>query len=701
MIVAPGRPLAAEAKGAALGNLPSSRIHKVALIGHPGVGKTTLTEALLAAAGAIPRKGSVEEGTATSDFEPEELKRHISVSLAVAPFEYGGHRVNLIDTPGFADFITEVEVALAVCDFAVVVVSAVEGVEVQTEVLWRLAERQGLPRFIFVNKLDHERADFERTLDDLRESFGSGVAPLELPIGTEADFRGVADLLADEAILYEGGKRSSAPIPDDIAELEHRVRDNLVEGIVVADDELMERYLDGDTPSVEELEATLAKGIATSTVFPVLCGSARNDIAIDRLAAFICEVGGHHSAHARAGDQEIEIAPEADGEPLARVFKTIIDPFVGHISLLEVLSGTLHPDAVLINSRTRGEERLHILQSMLGKSATVVADAPAGDIIAVPKLSDVHTGDTLAAKGSPVTVEPIELSPAMLSVAIRPKTTGDEDRLMTGLHRLQEEDPALVIRRDDETHQTVLSGMGETHLAVAAERLARKFNVEIVTEEVRTPYRETITASAEAEGRHKKQTGGHGQFGVVHIRVEPLERGGGFEFVDRIVGGAIPRQFIPAVEKGVQRAMSQGGLYGYPVVDVRVICDDGKFHPVDSSEASFEQAGALAFSEAMRLAEPVPLEPVSHLEVTVPGRHLGDVLGDINARRARVLSTETDERGEQVIVALVPTSELARYAIELRALSGGHGHFRASHDHYELLPGHLIDKVAHPKVLVS
>ena len=682
-------------------NVPSSRIHKVALIGHPGVGKTTLAEALLATSGAIPRKGTVEDGTAVCDFEPEELKRHISVSLSVAPFEYADHKINLIDTPGFADFLTEVEVALAVADFAVVVVSAVEGVEVQTEVVWRLAEELELPRFIFINKLDHERADFERTLEDLRSSFGSGVAPLELPIGAESSFVGVADLLADEAILYEHGERRSAPIPEEMADLEHRVRDNLVEGIVVADDSMMERYLDGDTPSAEELEATLALGIATSTVFPVLCGSASKDIAIDRLAAFICEVGGHHTAHAHAGDQELEISLRSDGEPLARVFKTIIDPFVGRISLLEVLSGTLRPDTVLVNTRTRAEERLHLLQSMLGKTTSPQSDAPAGDIVAVAKLNDVRTGDTLAPKGSPVVISPIEISEPKLSIAIVPKTLGDEDRLMTGLHRLQEEDPALVVRRDDETHQTVLSGLGETHLAVVAERLARKFNVEIDTTEVKTPYRETISLAAEAEGRHKKQTGGHGQYGVAHLRIEPLERGRGFEFVDAIVGGAIPRQFIPAVEKGVQRAMGQGGVFGFPVVDVRVTCDDGKFHPVDSSEASFEAAGALAFHEALRLAEPVALEPVSRVEVAVPARHLGDVLGDINSRRARVLTTDTNERGEQLIVALVPTSELARYAIDLRGLSAGHGRFRAEHDHYDVLPAHLLDRLARQKVLVS
>ena len=679
----------------------SSSIHKVALIGHGGSGKTTLAEALLASAGVIPRKGRVEDGTTVSDFEPEELKRHMSLSLSLSQFEHAGHKVNVLDTPGFADFLPEVEVALAVADVAVLVVSAVEGVEVQTEVLWREAARRGVPRIIFVNKLDHERADFDRTLDELQTTFGSGIAPLELPLIDESGFRGVADLLADCAITYDAGKSSTGPIPDDMAEAEHRVRDSLVEGIVVGDDAMMERYLDGDTPSVEELEATLATGIANGTVFPVLCGSATTDVAIDRLAAFICELATHRSTTARAGEVEVEIAPDATGEPLARVFKTIVDPFVGRISLLEVLSGTLRPDTVLTNTRTRSEERLHVLQTLLGKTASPLGEAVAGDIVAVPKLNDVRMGDTLAPKSAPVTLPSLELSKPMLSIAIKPKTTGDEDRLMTGLHRLQEEDPALGVARDDETHQTVMSGMGETHLQVACERLARKFNVEIEQEDLKIPYRETISNTAEAEGRHKKQTGGHGQFGVAQIRIEPLARGDGFAFVDAVVGGAIPRQFIPAVEKGVMRAMRQGGVFGFPVVDVKVTCLDGKYHPVDSSEASFEMAGSLAFTEALRAADPVALEPISRLEVTVPSRFVGEVLGDVNGRRARVLSSEPNDEGDTVVVALVPTAEISRYAMDLRSISAGHGRFTTTHDHYDTVPSHLTDKLPRARVLVS
>jgi elongation factor G len=669
------------------------QIRNVALIGHGGSGKTTLTEALLHLSGAVTRQGRVEDGTTVSDFEPEEIKRHMSVSLALAPLEWEGYKVNLIDTPGFADFIGEAELALDVCDVAVLVVSAVEGVEVQTEAVWRLAEKRNLPRVVFVNKLDRERADFTQALDALRDRFGAGIAPLELPIGTEASFRGVADLLADEAIVYESGKRSTAPIPDDMAELEHRVRDALIEGIVVADDAMMERYLEGDVPPAAELETTLAAGVAAGTVFPVLCGSASNGVGLDRLLTFVTEIPPDRRVRAKAGDETIEVPDDASADPLARVFKTTLDPFVGRISFVQVVSGTLKPDVVLFNPRTRSDERLHVLEMIRGKETTPVPHALAGDVVAVPKLAETRTGDTLAPKGSPVVIEFPEPTPATYSIAVRPRTAGDEDRMMTGLQRLQEEDASISVRRNDETHQTVLSGMGETHIQVTCERLHRKFSVDLELEELKVPYRETITQSADAEGRHKKQTGGHGQFGVVHLIIEPMDRGTGFEFVDKIVGGAIPRQFIPAVEKGVRRAMGQGGQFGFPVVDVRVTCDDGKYHTVDSSEASFEMAGALAFGLAFEKAAPVALEPIVKVTVTCPMRFQGDVLGDLNSRRGRVLGSSADGDGEQTIDALVPESELGRYAADLRSLTGGRGRFSSAFDHYAELPPHLAERM--------
>jgi len=680
-------------------SFPSSKIRNVALVGHGGAGKTTLTEALLFCSGAITRQGRVEDGNTTTDFDPEEVKRRLSLSVALTPVEHKGHKINVLDCPGYADFISEVEAALRVADLAVFVVSAVEGVEVQTEAAWKIAASLGLPRMVFVNKLDRERASFDRTLEQLQDTFGAGIAPLELPIGEEDAFRGVADLLTDTAITYDtGGKATVGEIPDEMEAREHEVHDNLVEGIVVGDDDLMERYLEGDVPTPKELEDTLAKGVFAGQVFPVICGSASKVVAIDRLADFICEIGpsplDRPPVVVEAGDSVTEISCDAAGPPLAYVWKTMADPYVGKVSLFKVLSGTIKPDTVLTNPRTHGDERLHTLFTLRGKDQEQVTDVPAGDIAAVAKLGDTTTGDTLAPKGTPVRVPPAPAPEPVLSIAIRPRSKGDEDKLMTALHKLQDEDRALQIRRDDETHQTLLSGMGETHLAIVTERLHRKFGVDVETEEVQVPYRETITRAADAEGKYKKQTGGHGQFGVAFIKVEPLDRGAGFEFVDQIVGGAIPRQFIPAVEKGVAETMARGGVFGYPVVDVKVTVYDGKYHAVDSSEMSFKMAGSVGFNEAMAKAAPVLLEPVSLLEVSVPAAYQGDVMGDLNARRGRVQGTDVGNDGEQVIVATVPTSEVQRYAIDLRSLTGGRGRFTLSHDHYDLLPQHLCDKVA-------
>ena len=679
-------------------SFPPERIRNVALVGHGGTGKTTLAEALLFSAGTITRLGRVEDGTTTTDFDPEENEHGISLSLALASFEWHGHKINLIDCPGYADFAGDVAAALAVADLAVFVVSAVDGVEVQAEMAWRMAAARNLPRMIFINKLDRERASFERTLDDLRTRFGAGIAPLELPIGIEHEFRGVADLLTDTAITYIDGTPTTGPIPKEMAVSEHEIHDALVEGIVVADDSLMERYLEGDTPSFAELEAVLAHGVADAIVFPVLCGSASQNIAIDRLANFICEIGSAPTDRrpiiVESGDGVDEIAIDPAGDPVVYVFKTIADAYVGKVSLFKVLSGTIRPDQALANPRTHADERLHSLFTLRGKEHIEISDVPAGDIAAVAKLSDTATGDTLAPKGAPVRVPPPEFPEPVLSIAISPKSKGDEDKLMTALRRLQEEDPTLAVRRDDESHQTVLSGNGETHLVIIAERLHRKFGVEVETAPVQVPYRETITAEAHAVGRYKKQTGGHGQFGVAELRVAPAERGGGFTFVDRIVGGAIPRQFIPAVEKGVQEAMEQGGRLGFPVVDVTVTCLDGKYHAVDSSEMSFKMAGSLGFREALAKARPVLLEPVSWIEITVPAEYQGDVMGDLNARRGRVQGTEASGNGEHVVRALVPTAEILRYAIDLRSITGGWGRFRTGHDHYDLAPGHVADRIA-------
>ncbi|HEX5587255.1 MAG TPA: elongation factor G, partial [Acidimicrobiia bacterium] len=631
--------------------------------------------ALLFTSGTIPRLGRVEDGATVTDFDPEEARRGISVSLAMAPFEFEGAKVNLLDTPGYADFIGDVAAALRVADLAVFVVSAVEGVEVQTVAAWRMADELGVPRAIFVNKLDRERASFDRTLDQLKEAFGAGVAPLQLPIGEEAELRGVIELLDDTAMTYADGKGTSGPVPAEMEHTEHSVHDALIEGIVVGDDDLMERYLADESISTDELAGALASGVAQGSVFPVLCGSATKLVGVDLLAHFIVREGP---------------APQAgDGDPVAFVFKTIVDPYVGRVNLFKVLQGTVKADATLANGRTLTDERLHQLTLMRGKEQEPVSEVLPGDIAAVAKLNHTTTGDVLGARGAALAVEPFEPPQPVLAAAIRAKSKGDEDKLANALHRLLDEDPALRLERNGETHQTLLWGMGETHLSIAQERLHRKLGVEVETEDVKVAYRETITSEAEAEGKYKKQTGGHGQFGVAFVRVEPLERGGGFEFVDKIVGGAIPRQFIPAVEKGILETMEHGGVFGFPVVDVRVTCFDGKYHSVDSSEMSFKMAGSIGFKEAMAKADPILLEPVSELVITVPEAHQGDIMGDLNSKRGRIQGSSAVGRGEVEIVAMVPTSEVLRYAIDLRSLTGGRGRFALTHSHYDPLPAHL------------
>jgi elongation factor G len=628
---------------------PSAKIRNVALVGHGHSGKTTLTEALLFANGLTQRMGRVEDGNTVSDFDPEEHKRGISTNLSIIPIEYEGHKLNILDTPGYADFIGDVAAALRVADLVLFVISGVEGVEVQAEIIWKMAEQAGIPRAFFVNKLDRDRASFSRTCDDLKNRFGAGVAPLQLPIGEEANLSGVVDLLTDTAYTYDDAGRSTAgEVPDGMEEQEHAVHDALVEGIVVADDDLMERYLGDEAIDYKELAGALAKGIASAAVFPVLCGSATRLIGVDRLCRFIA-------------DEAPPPAAAGDGPPAAFVFKTIADPYVGRVNVFKVMSGKVQPDAVLTNGRTVADERLHQLLTLRGREQEPASEVPAGDIAAVAKLNDTSTGDILAQRGADLSIEPFQSPEPVLPVAIRPKSKADEDKLANALHRLQDEDPVLRIDRNAETHQTLMWGIGETHISIALEKLQRKYGVEVETEDVKVAYRETVSAKGEAEGKYKKQTGGHGQFGVAFLRVEPKERGGGFEFSDSIVGGAIPRQFIPAVEKGIVDTITNGG--------------------------------ALGFREAAAKARPVLLEPISELVITVPEAYQGDVMGDLNSKRGRILGTEVVGSGEQEITAQVPTSEVIRYAIDLRSLTGGRGRFTATHSHYDPAPPNLADKI--------
>jgi elongation factor G len=675
---------------------PPEKIRNVALVGHSGSGKTTLAEALLFRAGAIDRIGTVEAGTTVTDYDPEEHERGTTITMALAPFEWRGHKINMIDTPGYADYAGELHAALRVTDLAIFVIDAVEGVEVQTEYAWRIAEQLNTPRMIFVNKLDKERSSFEATVAQLRDRFGAGIAPIELPIGEEEAFHGVADLFRDKAFIYDSGSAQATDMPAELVDKEHEVHESLVEGIVVGDDALLERYLEGDVPSVEELEHVMADGVAAGKVFPVVCGSAIGPIAVDRLADFIVELApapaDRPPAIVTVGDERVAIEKDPSGEPLAFVFKTLADPYVGQISLLKVLSGTLKPETHLTSGRSGQDERLAKIATMFGNETTLVNAAPAGDIIAVAKLIDTKTGDTLAPKDKPVTAEPIDFPEPVLATALVARTQSDDDKLTSALYRILEEDASLRLERNSETHQTLLYGLGDSHVNIAIEKLSRKFGVEVDQEKVRVPYRETITRPADAEGRHKKQSGGHGQFGVCHLILRPKPRGEGFEFVDKVKGGSIPRGFIPAVEKGITETMLDGGIHGFPVVDIEVTVDDGKYHAVDSSEMAFKLAARAGFREAFDDAGPVVLEPVSLVAITVPSDYQGDVMGDIASRRGSVQGTTTGDNGSQIVKALIPTSEIVRYAIDLRSLTHGWGRYTAVFDHYQELPSHLVDR---------
>ncbi|WP_407345731.1 elongation factor G [Pengzhenrongella phosphoraccumulans] len=650
----------------------------------------------------MPRAGRVEDGTTASDFEAEEIKHGISLSLAVLPFTWTAsdgevYKVNLIDTPGYADFAGGVDAALSVADLAVLVVSAVDGVEVGTEQVWAQCAGAGIPRMVFVTKEDKARADFHRVLDDLRSSFGTGFAPLELPLGEEDAFRGVADVLSERGLAYDAdGDHHTEKIPTAVADEERRLHDELAEEIVSGDDDQLERYLAGDVPSVAELERTLAREVLDSSVFPVLVGSAATGVGIDRLADFLCEIGPSPADRPTTvvmGSESIAVPADAAADPLAYVFRTVVDPFVGQVSLFKVLSGTIANEDRLVNTSTKTEERLHGLFHLRGKDHLAVDRVVAGDIGAVAKLAASPTGTALARRTTPVHIVGPVPRPTPYALALKPLTQADDDKLSGALQRLCGEDPSLVVERSGQYAQTVLRGVGDTHVAVALERLARKFGVNVETEPIKIPFRETIARSADVEGKIKKQSGGHGQYAVAQLRISPTERGAGSEFVDSIVGGSIPRNYIPAVERGVTEAMAAGGLHGFPVVDVRVECYEGKYHSVDSSDMAFRNAAAHGLREALKQAGTVVLEPISRLTVTVPAELQGDVLGDLSTRRGRISSTTVLDDGRQAIVAMVPEAELTRYVLDLRSLTGGRGSFEAVHDHYDILPEPLVAKV--------
>ncbi len=675
------------------------KIRNVALFGHGDSGKTSLAEAMLFNAGVIKRMGRVDEGNTVSDFDPDEQKRGISVSATPLAMEWKGHKINLLDTPGFADFIGEVISALRVIDGAVFVLSAVAGVEVQTELVWKMADNYGYPRIVFVNKMDRENASFQRCLEQLQQLYGSRVVPFQLPIGEEHAFRGVIDLIAAKAYTYdENGKAQEADIPAEMSEQVQEAREKIIEGAAEACDELMEKYLEGEELDEGEVLAALLGGVSEGTIIPVLCGSATHNIAIEPLANAIVnslpsparleEITGTK----RGSDEDISFKAREDSPLAALVFSTISDPYVGKLTYFRVFSGTFASDTTVYNPVCDKEERVGQVFIVRGKNQIAVREIPAGDIGGVAKLTETATGDTLCDKENPIVLPAIAFPEPIMSLAVEPKTKGDEDKLSVALSRLSEEDPTFNVRRDSEVKQTIISGMGEAHLDIMMERMARKFGVNVNTELPRVPYKETIRKSAKAEGKHKKQTGGHGQFGIAWVELEPLEKGAGFEFVDKIVGGVIPRQFIPSVEKGVRKAMEEGYLAGYPVVDFRATVYDGKYHPVDSSDISFQIAGSLALKNAMADAEPYLLEPIMNVEILVPEAYMGDVIGDLNAKRGRILGMEA-EGGLQLVRAQVPMAEMLRYSIDLRSITGGRGTFSMSFSHYEEVPSHIASKI--------
>jgi len=676
-----------------------SEIRNLAIVGHNDTGKTTLVSQLLFNAGAVTRLGSVLDGTTVTDFDPDEIDRKHSISAALAWLEWKDHKINLIDTPGFGIFLTEAKGALRVADAAAIVVSAVTGSEVSTEKVWKFAEELSLPAFFIANKMDRERASASRTLDSIQAKFGRGVVPIQMPLGEEKDFHGVIDLITMKALRYEtnaSGKFTVEEIPADLKEAAEKAHEELIEKVAEGDDTLMERFFDQGGLSTEEVISGLRREILAREIFPlVYCSSTQNvggHAILDTIIQLMPSADQGQPVTGKAGEEE-KTLPREDGAPLsALVFKTMSDPFAGRVSLFRVYSGVLRSDTSYVNTSRDHEERIGKLQILQGKQQTAVGELHAGDIGGVAKLKDTHTGDTIASKDTPLVLRHITYPEPVISFAIEPKSKGDEDKISTALSRIMEEDPTIQYGRDEQTKEPLISGQGQLHVEVVVGKLHKKYGVEVILHPPKVPYRETITRSADAHGRHKKQSGGHGQFADCKIKMEPLPRGSDFEFVDEIFGGSIPRQYIPAVEKGIQEARVKGYLAGFPVVDFRVRLLDGQFHAVDSSEMAFKTAASLAFKEGMAAARATLLEPVMHVEIFAPTEYVGDLMGDLTSRRGKMEGIDSDNE-TQVIRAQAPMAEMLTYGSTLRSITQGRGSFHMEFSHYEEVPRHIQDKV--------
>ena len=676
------------------------QLRNVGIIAHGGAGKTTLAEALLFVAKATDRMGRVDDGSSNFDFDPEEIRRKITISTSFHHYSWNKVEVTVADTPGYINFEADTHACLRMLDGVVLVVNAVSGVEVQTEKMWHLARDTGVPAVAFVSKMDRERADFGKAVQEIGEILKVHAVPVQIPIGAEAQFRGVVDLFGMKALLYKGeaGEYDTAEIPKELAEAAAKGREKVVEAAAEADDSLLEKYLEGTPLSEGEIRKGFTAGVLAMKILPVLCGSASKCFGIQPLLEMINLVLPDPSFRkewkgTNPKKKTEEVRPISADPPFsAFVFKTLADPYAGKLSIFKVVSGTLTPDMSPLNSGKNATERIGGIFRLEGKKQKPVGSASAGEIVAVAKFKETSTGDTLCDPKHPILYPPPSAVEPVISFAIRPKTRSDEDKLGSSLARMTEEDPTLQFGKDTQTREFILSGMGEIHLEVAVEKLRRQFGVEVELRTPKIPYKETIKGKAEAQGKYKKQTGGRGQYGDCWLKVEPLPRGAGFEYVDAIVGGVIPRQYIPAVEKGVVERMLKGVIAGYPVVDTRVTVFDGSFHNVDSSEMAFKIAGSLGFKKAAADAKPVLLEPIMEMEIVVPEENVGDIIGDLNSRRGRVLGVEARGRS-QIVKTLVPLAEVLRYSSDLRSITSGRGQFTMRMSNYEEVPAQVADKV--------
>ena len=674
-------------------------LRNIVLVSHGGAGKTSLAELMLFNTGAINRLGRVEDGNTVMDFEPEEIKRDISISSGFHEYEWKKHIISLIDTPGDQNFFSDTKNCMQAADGSVVLIDAVDGVKVQTEQAWDFAEEFNLPCLIFINKLDRERADFFRAFQDATDSLKPKPIVLQLPIGSEANFNGIVDLVAMKAYTYDDkGKSTEIDIPSDMQELVEKERESLIENIAEADDDLLERYLEGEVLSDDDIKAALKKGVLSRSFVPVLCGSATGNIGIDLLSDSIVNCmpspleRGPFAGIDPANENEIERSPDPDAPFSAFVFKTVADPYAGRLSIFRIVSGNLGGDGTFFNVNKNTKERYNQLLQLAGKEQKTVAGAGIGSIVAVAKLKDTSTGDTLCSEGEMIKFNCAKPLPPLISFAIEAKTKGDEDKIFISLSKLLEEDISLSLTRNSETKEILLSGRGQVHIEAIVEKLKRKFNVEVNLKTPKVPYKETIKKKVRVQGKHKKQSGGHGQYGDCWIQMEPLPRGKGFEFVNAIVGGAIPKTYIPAVEKGVLEASQKGILAGFPCIDFKVTLDDGSFHAVDSSEMAFKVAGSLAFRKAAEEAKPVLLEPIMNVSVTTPDEFMGDIMGDLNSRRGKVLGM--DNKGKnQVVNAHVPMAEFLTYAPDLKSMTAGRGMFTMEFSHYDEVPTQISQKL--------